>query len=305
MKTVQQIEPFGEWQRHSGCPRRSIAPGEILANPPFQPSRQPLLNCAHSAVRPAIERVASTDEKYARGGDIGQYSNCRAEPSACFTVAPKDARRSLTAVDSLSLVYVVDDDISKREWLGTLISRAGWRCEFSSSAEEFLSKPRAREHSCLVLDFSLPDLTGVDLQKQLAGHLSDTPIVFLARWADVRMAVEAMKNGAIDFLTKPCDDDVLVAAIRRALERSREMSHEAQRMQAIRERHASLSRREHEVMTSVVTGRLNKQIGFDLGISEITVKAHRGQVMRKMGAKSLAALVTMAGQIGLATAPLS
>jgi FixJ family two-component response regulator len=184
--------------------------------------------------------------------------------------------------------------------LEALIRLAGWRCELCASAQEFLSKPVIVERSCVLLDFNLPDRTGLDLQKNLPDHLSGMPIVFLTRQADVRIAVEAMKRGAIDFLTSPCDDDVLLAAIRIAFERGQERLNEARAAQAISERRATLSRREHEVMTLVVTGLLNKQIGFELGISEITVKAHRGQVMRKMGARSLAGLVTMAGQIGLA-----
>ena len=171
------------------------------------------------------------------------------------------------------------------------------------SAEEFLSKPKIAERSCLLLDFNLPDLTGLELQKTLVERVSEMPVVFLTGHADVSVAVEAMKRGAIDFLTKPCDDDVLLAAIRKAFDRGRERCDNAHIAQAIRERRATLSRREHEVMSLVVTGLLNKQIGFELGISEITVKAHRGQVMRKMGAKSLASLVRMGGELGLA-APL-
>jgi FixJ family two-component response regulator len=306
MKTVQQFEHLGASQRGNAYPRPSSAADNIIANLPFQPDKLLPLNCARAAIRPAIERAMLTDEENVRVDHVNKYSKDCLEPNASVaSMRPKeDVRRRHAAVDGRSVVYVVDGDISMRESLEAVIRLAGWRCELSASAQEFLSKPKILEHSCLLLDFNLPDLTGLDLQKKVRDHLSEMPIVFLTRYADVRIAVEAMKSGAIDFLTKPCDNDVLLAAIQKALERSGKMSDNARMTQAIRQRHATLSRREQEVITLVVTGLLNKQIGFELGISEITVKAHRGQVMRKMGAKSLAGLVTMAGQIGLAMAPI-
>jgi len=201
------------------------------------------------------------------------------------------------------IVFVVDDDLSVRESLELLISNAGWQPETFVSAQEFLSRPRTLAPNCLILDVNLPDLNGLDLQKRVAADRADMPIIFITGYGDVPMTVQAMKAGAVEFLTKPFGDDVLLTAVRNAIERSQAaLDHEAV-MQALRDRLASLSRREREVMALVVSGLLNKQIGGELGISEITVKAHRGQVMRKMKAGSLADLVTMSARLGIALAP--
>jgi len=201
------------------------------------------------------------------------------------------------------IVFVVDDDVSVRESLELLIRCAGWQPETFASAQDFLSRPRVVAPSCLVLDVTLPDLNGLDLQQRVAADRIDLPIIFITGYGDVPMTVRAMKAGAVEFLTKPFSDDVLLNAMQHAIERSRDaLGHEAQ-VRALRDGYASLSRREREVMAWVVAGLLNKQVGGELGISEITVKAHRGKVMRKMKADSLADLVNMAARLRLAPAP--
>jgi FixJ family two-component response regulator len=194
------------------------------------------------------------------------------------------------------IVFIVDDDISVRESLDSLIRFEGWQPETFATAEEFLSRPRTDAPSCLVLDVGLPDLNGLDLQKRISDR-ADMPIIFITGYGDVPMTVRAMKAGAVEFLTKPFSDDALLSAIRDAVARSRAALADELDLRALRERHASLSRREREVMALVVAGLLNKQIGGELGISEITVKAHRGQVMRKMNAHSLADLVRMSTRL--------
>jgi FixJ family two-component response regulator len=204
--------------------------------------------------------------------------------------------------DATPIVFVVDDDVSVRESLELLIRCAGWQPETFASAQGFLSRPRGLAPSCLVLDVTLPDLNGLDLQKRVAVDRNDMPIIFITGHGDVPMTVQAMKAGAVEFLTKPFADDVMLSAIRHAIERSHiALRHEAE-IRALRECYASLSRREREVMALVVSGLLNKQVGCELGISEITVKAHRGRVMRKMQASSLADLVNMAARLRLAPA---
>jgi len=196
------------------------------------------------------------------------------------------------------IVFVVDDDVSVRESLESLIRCAGWRSETFDSARNFLARPRAKVPSCLVLDLSLPDLNGLDVQKRLAGR-TDMPIIFITGHGNIPMTVEAMKAGAVEFLTKPFGDDVLLAAIQHAIERSRAALEYEAEIQALRDHYVRLTPREREVMKLVVSGLLNKQVGAELGISEITVKAHRGQMMAKMKANSLADLVRMASALDL------
>lgn len=202
-----------------------------------------------------------------------------------------------------AIVFVVDDDVSVRESLESLIRGEGWQPETFASAQAFLDRPRARVPSCLILDVSLPGLNGLDLQHRVAVERPDMPIIFLTGYGDVPMTVRAMKAGAIEFLTKPFSVEVLLNAIRQGLEHSRLVLADEAGRQALRECYASLTSRERQVMELVVAGRLNKQVGGELGISEITVKAHRGKVMRKMKAGSLPDLVKMAARLGLVAAP--
>ena len=209
--------------------------------------------------------------------------------------AGSESRAPLISRDT-AVVFVVDDDVSVRESLELLILSAGWQPETFASAEDFLARSRSDGPSCLVLDVTLPDLNGLDLQKRIVDRV-DMPIIFITGYGDVPTTVQAMKAGAVEFLTKPFGDDVLRDAIRQAIERSRTtLAHEAE-LRALRDCHASLTQRERETMALVVSGLLNKQIAAKLGISEITVKAHRGRVMRKMQVDSLADLVRVAAAL--------
>ena len=221
-----------------------------------------------------------------------------------YTVRPSTAAATIgvgTMPDVTPIVFVVDDDISVRESLELLIENAGWQPETFASAQSFLSRPRNTVPCCLVLDVTLPGLSGLELQQQLTERI-DMPIIFITGDGDVPMTVRAMKAGAVEFLTKPFKDDVLLHAIRGALDCSRAALRQESELRVLKNCYESLTPREREVMALVVSGLLNKQVGGELGISEITVKAHRGQVMRKMKADSLPDLVTMAARLGLRTA---
>ena len=200
------------------------------------------------------------------------------------------------------IVFVVDDDISVRESLESLITFAGWQPETFSSAGEFLARPRTTIPSCLVLDVSLPDLNGLELQKLVASERTDMPIIFITGHGDVPMTVQAMKGGAVEFLTKPFDDEVLLSAIQHAITRSAAVLNDQAEVSALRSSYESLTPRERDVMGLVVGGMLNKQIGLKLNISEITVKAHRGKMIQKMKADSVADLVKAAMRLGLTPA---
>jgi FixJ family two-component response regulator len=200
-------------------------------------------------------------------------------------------------------VFIVDDDVSVRESLESMVRQAGWNPKTYSTAQEFLDRQKESVPSCLVLDVSLPGLSGLELQRQIVDERSAMPIIFITGYGDVPMTVRAMKAGAMEFLTKPFSDEVLLSAIEQALERSRVALNRDVEIRALQKAYLSLTPREQQVMSLVVSGMLNKQIGGELGISEVTVKAHRGRVMEKMTAGSLADLVKMATRLRLGTSP--
>jgi FixJ family two-component response regulator len=218
-----------------------------------------------------------------------------------LVAAPGPSSGSRATASAKPVVFVVDDDISVRESLELLIANAGWRPEVFASAEEFLARSREPVPSCLVLDVGLPDLNGLELQERIADrpHL---PIIFITGRGDIPTTVKAMKAGAVEFLPKPFGPDALLSAIEGAIERSRSLLASEADLRTLRDREESLTARERDVLALVVRGLLNKQVAGELGISEITVKVHRGRMMRKMGASSLAELVNMAARLGLATA---
>lgn len=201
--------------------------------------------------------------------------------------------------DTTLTVFVVDDDEYIREALETAIEVAGWRARTFASAELFLACPQATGASCLVLDVNMPGLGGLDLQTAIADERVDMPIIFITGFGDIPTSVRAMKAGAVEFLTKPFEEEVLLDAIRAALEQSEAAVEDRSRLHELHERYAALTPREREVMDGVVSGRMNKQVGGDLGITEITIKKHRGRVMEKMRARSLAELVNMSAALGL------
>ena len=202
------------------------------------------------------------------------------------------------------MVFVVDDDISIRESLGALLQKAGWSVETFVSAQEFLARPPVFVPNCLVLDVGLPGLNGLDLQKRVVVERPGMPIIFITGNGDIPMTVQAMKAGAVEFLTKPFKGDVLLQSVRNALERSKALLGREEEVQSLKARYADLTSREREVMALVVGGLLNKQVGSHLGISEVTVKKHRGNAMRKMKAESLAELIKMAARLRLRPAPV-
>src|SRR5271155_321604 len=205
---------------------------------------------------------------------------------------------------STPIVFVVDSDPSVRESLELLVCAAGWRAETFASAKEFLARPRSVVPSCLILDVTLPDLNGLELQERIAAERTDMPIIFLTNSADIAVTVRAMKRGALEFLTKPFDAEALLIGIQQAFKRSEAALGRENQLHALRTWYGSLTQREREVMTLVVSGLPNKQVGGELGISEITVKAHRGNVMRKMKANSFANLVRMAAKLRPAGPPI-
>jgi len=216
-------------------------------------------------------------------------------------VANYDAKRlpTLPMSSITPIVFIVDDDISVREALEGLVRYAGWQVETFAAAQPFLDRPAAQAPSCLVLDMGLPDLNGLELQERIAPDRIGMPIIFITGHGDIPMTVKAMKAGAVEFLIKPLGQEALLSAIRKALTRSEALLGQEAEVSLLRDRYATLSGREREVMALVASGMLNKQVGGELGISVITVKAHRAKMMRKMEARSLADLVRMAASLGL------
>ena len=208
------------------------------------------------------------------------------------------ATRAAAAAEE-PVVFVIDDDRAIREALQSLLRSVGFRVELFDSAAGFMESALPDAPSCIVLDIRLPRLSGLDFQAELAKAGLDLPIIFITGHGDIPMSVQAMKAGAVDFLTKPFRDQDLLDAVTAAIERDRSRREEKRKTSRLRSRYDSLTPREREVMALVTSGLMNKQIAADLGLSEITVKIHRGHVMRKMGAKSLAELVKMAGTLGV------
>jgi FixJ family two-component response regulator len=256
------------------------------------------VNDSVSGLAPHIaEAVPASGERFiakARGGRANLFRHRQLGTQA-------DSAMSTAAARDTPTVFVVDADVSVRESLEPLLRSVGWRPEVFASAREFLARPRALTPSCLVLDVSLPDLNGLYLQ-QLVADRTDMPVIFITSHADIPTTVQAMKAGAVEFMTKPFDDEALLGAIRQAIVLSEAaLGHEA-KVRALHGRYASLTPRERQVMALVASGLMNKQVGLRLGISEITVKAHRGRVMQKMRADSLADLVITAERLRLAPA---
>ena len=247
------------------------------------------------------------------GADVGASSTATVHPESLAHVcaldrhtvdlsSARESRRSsapLAVASVTPIVFIVDDDSSVRESLVELIENAGWRAETFASAQAFLFRPRSSVPTCLILDVSFPGHDGLELQKRIAAERTDMPIIVITAHGDIQMTVRAMKAGAVEFLTKPVVADELLSAIGTAIERSRAALVRETQMQVLREAYASLSGRERQVIALVVAGKLNKQVGAELGISEITVKAHRGKAMRKMHAASLVDLVNMTAQLRL------
>lgn len=207
--------------------------------------------------------------------------------------------RTLLVPNTSPTVFVVDDDISVRESLEFLIREEGWQVETFMSAEEFVNRPREFVPSCLILDISMPGLNGLELQKRLAVERPEIPIIFLTGDGDIPKTVQAIKAGAVEFLTKPFSDIALLSAISGAIERSKTLIGRDAEIRALRSRYARLTPREREVLALVVVGKANKEVAYELGISEVTVKAHRGSMMQKMGVGSLAELVNQAARLRL------
>src|SRR5580698_9335810 len=209
--------------------------------------------------------------------------------------------RLLAMPPTTPTVVVVDDDISVRESLELLIQNEGWQAALFESAQEFLTRLPSVVPSCLILDVNLPDLSGLDIQQRISDEKSSIPIIFITGYGDIPTSVRAIKAGAAEFLTKPLDDKILIEAVRSAVLRSESNLKREGAQRQLQQRLAVLSKREREVMNLVVKGLMNKQVAFELDISEITVKAHRGRVMEKMRATSFVDLVNMAGRLGIST----